>query len=137
MAYILLFQFWHGITGMTIWWLNTVTLSSLGSMMCGGERRNVTTADKRRSSSALSDPLIDNEQSYMEDTDVAAERDRVEGMALPSNDAISVCQLMKKFPGRGNTPAKFAVNGVSFGIRYGETFGLLGPNGKAVCMVGI
>ena len=49
--------------------------------------------------------------------------------AASVSPAISVRDLVKVYPARGQTPAVRAVDGLSFEVRRGEIFGLLGPNG--------
>lgn len=48
-------------------------------------------------------------------------------MELPP--AISIRNLVKRYAPAGNSPAKLALDGVSFNVPQGQIFGLLGPNG--------
>jgi len=48
-------------------------------------------------------------------------------MELPP--AISIRNLVKRYAPAGNSPAKLALDGVSFDVPQGQIFGLLGPNG--------
>lgn len=43
--------------------------------------------------------------------------------------AISIRDLVKRYAPAGNSPAKLALEGVSFDVPQGQIFGLLGPNG--------
>lgn len=43
--------------------------------------------------------------------------------------AVQASNLVYEYPARGKTPAKRALDGVSFDVRRGEIFALLGPNG--------
>ena len=43
--------------------------------------------------------------------------------------AISIRDLVKRYAPAGNSPAKLALDGVSFDVPQGQIFGLLGPNG--------
>eukprot|EP00392_Amoebophrya_sp_AT5.2_P002932 g2937.t1 len=69
------------------------------------------------------------------DPDVLAEEKRVEeeitaekaGEALANVSDVSVSGVTKKFASAKGD--KWALNGVTFGVRSGEVFGLLGPNG--------
>ena len=57
---------------------------------------------------------------------VRQERERVEAAA--DNDAVWISGVTKVFDGEDNEPV-VALGGVSFGVRMGEAFGLLGWNG--------
>lgn len=48
-------------------------------------------------------------------------------MDTPS--AIIIKDLVKRYASAGNSPAKLALDGVSFDVPQGQIFGLLGPNG--------
>ena len=43
--------------------------------------------------------------------------------------AVQASNLVYEYPARGKSPAKRALDGVSFDVRRGEIFALLGPNG--------
>ena len=65
------------------------------------------------------------------DEDVLAERQRVTSLMRDSHqnsDALLVTDLRKEF---GNSCSKkfTAVDGLTFGVKQGECFGLLGVNG--------
>jgi ABC-2 type transport system ATP-binding protein len=49
--------------------------------------------------------------------------------AAQSELAIRCRGLVKRYPGKGGSPAVQAVNGLDLEVRRGECFGLLGPNG--------
>lgn len=69
-------------------------------------------------------PPIENE-----DPDVARERKEIESMAPGrANDAVVVRGLRKVYHTAGEAP-KVAVKNLSFGVKKGEIFGLLGTNG--------
>ncbi|XP_046463654.1 ATP-binding cassette sub-family A member 7-like isoform X2 [Daphnia pulex] len=61
----------------------------------------------------------------LEDEDVARERERVEQIDDESTDELRLLRLTKVY-GRGTEPA---TNRLSFGLKKGECFGLLGVNG--------
>ncbi|KAK7292227.1 hypothetical protein RIF29_08003 [Crotalaria pallida] len=67
----------------------------------------------------------------MEKHDVNQEREKVEQLILvPNIDYAIVCDDVKKvYPGRGGSPEKIAVRGLSLAVPQGECFGMLGPNG--------
>lgn len=46
-----------------------------------------------------------------------------------TDTAVSIQNVTKQYPGTKRSPAKQALNGVSFDIPQGSFFGLLGPNG--------
>lgn len=48
---------------------------------------------------------------------------------MDSLPAISIRNLVKRYPGDRGAPGKLALNGVSFDVPQGGIFGLLGPNG--------
>ena len=66
------------------------------------------------------------------DEDVVAERQRVTSLMRDSHqnsDALLVTDLRKEF-GNSCSSKKFtAVDGLTFGVKQGECFGLLGVNG--------
>eukprot|EP00039_Didymoeca_costata_P018273 m.332823 g.332823 ORF g.332823 m.332823 type:complete len:1854 (-) comp17014_c0_seq1:237-5798(-) len=63
------------------------------------------------------------QRTQTEDSDVAAERQRIEGHTDQLNDQLIVSRLTRKFK-------KFtAVDDLTFGVPAGECFGLLGVNG--------
>lgn len=70
----------------------------------------------------------------VEPADVAAERERVDGIVdaavtageIPSENVILIHNLRKVFPGRAK---KVAVRDLTLAVSRGEVFGLLGPNG--------
>jgi ABC-2 type transport system ATP-binding protein len=48
---------------------------------------------------------------------------------LSTTPAVQASNLVYEYPARGKSPAKRALDGVSFDVRRGEIFALLGPNG--------
>jgi len=74
----------------------------------------------------------DEADSALEDDDVKAERRRITETPLGNLvtlNSVVVRRLTKAFQGAGNRGLIAAVDGLSFGIRRGECFGLLGING--------
>jgi len=68
----------------------------------------------------------------LEDDDVKAERRRIAETALGdlvTTNSVVVRQLTKTYRGAGSRGTIAAVDGLSFGVRRGECFGLLGING--------
>jgi ABC-type multidrug transport system ATPase subunit len=66
----------------------------------------------------------DNCQSSPEEADVARERERV-SQGNTGNDVLTTCELSKSYFGH----SRLAVNNLTFGVKKGECFGLLGVNG--------
>ena len=64
-----------------------------------------------------------------EDTDVAAERQRVEGSNTSGADILTVKNLSKQYRGVCTSSSPVVVRDLSFGLAKGECFGLLGVNG--------
>jgi len=75
---------------------------------------------------------VDDVHSASEDDDVKAERLRIAetplGDLLTANSVI-VSELSRTYHGGGNRGTIVAVDRLSFGVRHGECFGLLGING--------
>jgi len=69
--------------------------------------------------------------AFEEETDVAAERARVEGggAAGASTAAVWIERLRKVYPARGKAAPKVAVVDLSLGVPKAECFGFLGVNG--------
>ena len=66
------------------------------------------------------------------DEDVVAERQRVTSLMRDSqqnSDALLVTDLRKEFGNIGSSKKFTAVDGMTFGVKQGECFGLLGVNG--------
>nr|CAB3468272.1 unnamed protein product [Digitaria exilis] len=67
----------------------------------------------------------------MEKLDIITERETVDQVLQEQNSGYAVvCDDLKKvYHGKDGNPDKFAVQGVSLALPYGECLGILGPNG--------
>eukprot|EP01012_Entosiphon_sulcatum_P031379 TRINITY_DN394_c0_g1_i9.p1 TRINITY_DN394_c0_g1~~TRINITY_DN394_c0_g1_i9.p1 ORF type:complete len:1686 (-),score=308.54 TRINITY_DN394_c0_g1_i9:70-5127(-) len=74
-------------------------------------------------------PLNGVSSGTEEDSDVVAERREVETPGGRQEDLVTVQRLRKVYPPAGNSPPKVAVEDLSFGVKQGEIFALLGTNG--------
>lgn len=70
------------------------------------------------------DITVDEVDHEVEDDDVVRERNRIMSHSSPQN-VLEVRRLLKRY----NKKSKPAVNGLTFGVKRGECFGLLGVNG--------
>eukprot|EP00002_Diphylleia_rotans_P007930 TRINITY_DN1758_c0_g1_i16.p1 TRINITY_DN1758_c0_g1~~TRINITY_DN1758_c0_g1_i16.p1 ORF type:complete len:1757 (-),score=347.90 TRINITY_DN1758_c0_g1_i16:421-5691(-) len=93
-----------------------------------GEKQSRLTPEQKHLR-ALLRSSIDEDEDRAEDTDVMAERIRVEEGNYPPNPPVLIEGLHKVFPSADRSLPKIAVRRLNLAIDQHECFGLLGPNG--------
>nr|KAJ3412372.1 hypothetical protein HK105_002369 [Polyrhizophydium stewartii] len=85
--------------------------------------------DPKSEASLAMAAAVNVDETRFEDSDVKAERARVDNGQFDPKSPLIVKHMRKVYAGRGGAGPKLAVKDVTFAVEEGIVFGLLGPNG--------
>ncbi|KAL2920140.1 hypothetical protein HK105_200206 [Polyrhizophydium stewartii] len=85
--------------------------------------------DPKSEASLAMAAAVNVDETRFEDSDVKAERARINNGQFDPKSPLIVKHMRKVYAGRGGAGPKLAVKDVTFAVEEGIVFGLLGPNG--------